>query len=110
MSIPKKLKQLYPSLIEVNTHDATNTFDDAYAWFSVDDTTVIGIQQSELNKRDNGLLTTFLKPFYWKVPERTPLADRWHERIFSKTYEEPSGRFRFVYFSIEQSAFDHDMI
>lgn len=110
MSIQKKLKQLYPSLIELNKQATNDLFDEKYSWFSVDDTTIIGIDQAELNEKDRGVLATFLQPFYWKVPTRTPLADRWHKRIFSKTDEEPKEWFRFIYFSIEQNAFDHDMI
>lgn len=99
----QKLKKMYPSLIQYSS--AKKSY---YHWFSTEDDEVFGIPKEEiLTDKELQLLHTLFNRFIPSIPDRNPLEQLWHERIFGTNNIPISNPFRFIFFSIQNMQIDH---
>lgn len=96
----KQLQTIYPSIIKYKEPN-TERFND-YKWFITKNKEVLGIHQDELMEKDLTLLSTFLKSYHPRLPEKTHEEERWHNLIEQKSTKAPSHPYRFVYFTIQK--------
>lgn len=98
----EKLKKYFPSLISSEVHSAELSKD--YQWYITNENNFIGIKKSEMNKRDESILSTFLTPYYSTLPLPTDLEKVWMERIREGSQEvKAEEKFRFIYFSYSEN-------
>ncbi|WP_186579196.1 PucR family transcriptional regulator [Aquibacillus kalidii] len=105
----EKLKQIYPSLIEIQSDSDVDT--DQYVWYITSTHHIVGIHKSELSDKENNLLETFLSPYYTNQAPITNREKEWLNVIYNggdqtKFKTEEILNYRFIYFSLSDDTVD----
>ncbi|WP_405103330.1 PucR family transcriptional regulator [Oceanobacillus sp. FSL H7-0719] len=93
-----KLKTIFPSLIFFSENDAN--YPEGYILYMTDDKQIIGIQENEVSKRDEVILTSLLTPYHSELPTLTKQEKLWmHHLNMDESSDENFPNFRLVYFT-----------
>lgn len=106
MNIIQQLQNIFPSLVLLeNKKDRTD-----YKWFELVTGEIVGISEDELTEEHQEVLNIFLKKYEPSIPNRNDLEQLWFDRIHFGTSEQAKDPFRFIFFQIQQSKFDHQTV
>ncbi|UJL47555.1 helix-turn-helix domain-containing protein [Virgibacillus sp. NKC19-16] len=100
----KQLQNIFPSMIIYS--DDFNKATGNYQWFITETNEIIGIDKSELTKKDTSILAAFLTPYDIQFPVPTEHEKTWKNRINNGALIEAVTPYRFVYFSIKKNQTD----
>ncbi|WP_226038007.1 PucR family transcriptional regulator [Aquibacillus saliphilus] len=104
----KKLKEIFPSLVEANEEVSIDT--DNFFWFTTPENKLVGFPCKELSKKESLLLETFLTPYHANQPPVTKREEQWIHVLFNngnaKQFHDQPQIYRFVYFSLSDDTID----
>lgn len=98
-----QLKRIFPSLINSQQNKSEHSTD--YSWFVTPGNEIIGIEKSELNKKDQALLKLILTPYQGVHPPVTRHEKAWFQLIFEQditAFNDKPTDYRFILFTLSE--------
>ena len=103
----KQLKSIYPSLIIEQSNKINRSSD--YQWFITPDNEIVGIKKTELNTKDQTLLSFFLTPYNGAHAPVTEHEQVWYQLVNEQSDTDFSNKpdtFRFILFTLSEPLAD----